>query len=53
VDLIPFGQQKGGEVCPVLPGNSCDQCFLQTSISFASSARQLGPALCSAGLDWR
>ena len=41
VDLVSLGEQKCGEVCPVLPGDSCDQRFLQTSISFASSARCL------------
>jgi hypothetical protein len=29
VDLVPLGEQESGEVRAVLPGNSCDQCFLQ------------------------
>ena len=33
VHLIPFGQQKLGQIRAVLPGNSCDQCFLQTCVS--------------------
>jgi hypothetical protein len=48
MNLITFGKQKCGEVCPILPGDSCDQRFLQTSISFASSAQQLKRALRSA-----
>ena len=53
VHLVSLGEQKLGEVGPVLPGDSGDQRFLQTSISFASSARQLGRAFrsaCVAGL---